>query len=343
MSEQAEAIATELESLPTGETPEAITIEAPEGVAPETKGEPEKPKKTRPPANVFISQLRNEKEQLLTANERLLQELELERQKNRQGAEQLSAATAQSMVLHEGKLRAEADGARRAYEEAFVSQDAKKQADATASLARAESGLADIEAWKARQPAAKPEAKPEQREERQPPPPQLDATTQGWMDENTWFSPVVHGQRNPDFNKTMHLTAVAYASRLEDRYRAEGRVKDIAGQEYWDEINNHMAGQFPDELGIEQEAEVVEAPRPRPTVAPAVRGAAPGAQRPANKQTITLSGDERQFVDQMRNSGAMIYPADYKDPKVRGQRMSPNDSYIAYWKQKQAEQNSQGR
>ena len=338
MSDNATAVAAQQDALPINvDAPQPVELELPvEKVDPPGETEPPK-KRGRPPANLLISQLKNEKSDLLSANERLMQELEQERRRVVDFQQRNVESTFQQMGLHESKLKAEAENAKKAYEDAFHAQDARRQAEATAALARAESGLADVESWKIRNP--KPEPQQQQPQYQQPqqqqpqPQAQLDPATKSWMEENTWFSPQINGRANPDYNRSMHAAAVAYAIRLEDKYQSEGREKDIAGKDYWEAINEHMAAEFPEG----DEPEPVRQPSP---VAPVSRGTTTKSSKGADK--ISLSGEERQFVDQMRNSGAMIYPREASIPREKwGQRMSPMDSYVTYWKSKQSEAKNQ--
>lgn len=324
------------DALPiNSETPQPIEVTLPEGEkGDEVKTEEQPKKRGRPPANLVISELKNTNADLLTANERLMLELDRERQAAREWQQKAADSNHQQMALHEAKLRSEATAARQELKSSLLSQDPDKQAEATAQLARAESGLADVEAWKTRNPPKPPEQQqPQKREAEQERPQQVQNSppTQAWINENPWFVPLVNGRPNPDFNKTMHLHAIAFASEVEDKFRAEGRADDIEGPEYWDIINSHLADKFPGDT-----EEAAPPPKAKATVAPAVRNAPPTKATTTNK--IQLSAEERSLVDNMRNSGAYLYPRGHKEA---GQRMSPTDAYVSYWKAKQADQ--QGR
>lgn len=354
----AEAVAAVTETLPSGEAaPEPVKVElppeepaeatSPPAPAPAPATAPEKPKiRNRP--NERITTLANEKMSLM-------QELELERRRSSELANKLaqseaeiSASQLRQMELHKARLTTDAQAARDQLKKANQEKNDDLLADATARLARAESGLADVEAWEARHktaPKETPQAPPQQRQEqpRQEQPqqrqaePQFDPATTEWMTSNPWFQP-----NSPEFNKSMHLTAVAYASRLEDRMRAEGKENEIAGPAYWDEIDRYMAREFPDQYeGGEEPPAATAPPPPAPPrqsspVAPAARSqpSSTGKTPAGGRVLAELSSQERQIADSLRNAGALVYPKDHpkvqQNPALRGQRMSPEDSYIAY-------------
>lgn len=360
----AEATATVVDGLPSGETaPQPISVElTEEGVAqpdnPAAKTAADEPKKRGRPVNERIQSLTADKQTLLA-------ELEQERRRSAEleGAiakkqEELTAGQFQQMALHKSKLQTEAQQARDLLKQANSVQDFDKVGDATAKLARAESGLADVEAWEARNKAPEAKEQPQQREQPQQqqfqPPPQLDSATAGWMDENPWFQPLVNGKPNASFDRSMHLTAVAYASRLEDQYRAQGRETDIAGSEYWNKINNYMAKEFPDRFDVEgdgEEAPTAPAPRQAASpVAPATRSQPNvGGQKQTQpgKVIVQLSGPERAIADQLRSSGALLYSRDHPtaraNPHLAGKRMSPDDAYKAYGQQLQRDRADQAQ
>lgn len=343
-----EAAANVVEGLPNGESPpEAVQVELPaepgsaEGGEQPASAEP--PKKQGRPARERIVTLTQEKSTLM-------QELETERRRSSELAASLqqrdvdlAAGHVRQMELHKARLTSEAEQARQAFKAASTAQDADQLAEATARLARSESGLADVEAWEARNKAApqqqtKPsESQPQQQQFQQPPP--IDAATGAWMGDNPWFQPLINGRANPDFDKSMHLTAVAYASRLEDRMKAEGRQNQIAGPEYWSEINDHMAREFPDRYDVTEEQEEQSKPQQRQSspVAPATRSQpqTSGTRAAPNGKVIAqLSGQERAMADSLRRSGSLLYPRDPNIPREKwGQRMSEQDAWKAYAEQ----------
>ncbi len=336
----AQAAAETIEGLPSGQTPpEPVNVELPpeDGQSlPEKKETEAAPQKRGRPTNERIATLVGDKRSLM-------QELETERRRSAELAaslqakeQELTAGQVRQMELHKARLTSEAERARNDYEAAFNAQDPKKQADATAKLARSESGLADVEAWEARNKTERPE--PQQREQpqqqQQRPQPQVDPATATWMTENPWFQP-----GSAEFDRSMHLTAVAYAARVEDRMRAEGREKEIAGTEYWDDINQYMAREFPDRYDMPDEPETKVAPAQRASspVVPATRTQpqTAGTRTATGGKVLTqLSGSERAMADQLRSSGALVYPADHPkvltNPALSGKRMAPEDAYIAY-------------
>lgn len=335
MSELSTAVAEQQEGLPLNiEEVQPINLEIPgDGTA--VTPPPEK-KKGRPPANVIITSLKNEKSELLTANERLAQELEEERRQAREAkaqlAQQQQSFTRQNIALNEQRLKAQADSARQLFRDARISNDPDKEAEATAAIARAESGLQDIESWKASNPEPQrqqPQQQQQPQQEQQFQAPQFDADTQAWMEENPWFMQIKDGKQNPEFNKTMHMFAVAFASQVEDELAAAGQRDKIGKGDYWTRINEELSKKFPEAFETEEEPEVI-IERPKVTVAPAVRSSPTSGK--GKTQTVQLSGQERALVDNMREGGSMKYPMGHEKA---GQRMSAMDSYIAYWKEKQ--------
>lgn len=359
----ATATATVVDGLPTGESsPQPINIELPDDAGTQTETPAQKTEETKKrgrPVNERIQTLTNDKQHLL-------QELEQERRRSAELAgvvakrdEELTAGQFQQMALHKSKLQTEAQQARELLKQASTAQDFDKVGDATAKLARAESGLADVEAWESRNKQAEPKpaeaAQPAPAQQHtQQPAPQLDGATAGWMDQNPWFQPLVNGRPNANFDRSMHLTAVAYASRLEDKLRAEGRESDIAGSEYWNTINQHMAKEFPDRFDLEDgEAEPTPAPAQRQggsPVAPATRSQPTiGGQKvtTGGKVIVQLSGPERAMADQLRSSGALLYSRDHpavrQNPQLAGKRMSSDDAYKAYGQQLQRDRVEQAQ
>lgn len=338
MSNLAQAVAEQQEGLPLNieNPPEAINLEIPvEEGAEVTTPEPEK-KRGRPPANVIITSLKNEKTELLTANERLQQELEEERRQAKEAKTQLATQqqsfTRQNITLNEQRLKSDSERARQLFREARIAADPDKEAEATALIARTESGLADIEAWKASHPEPQqqqPQQQQPQQEQPQYQAPSFDPDTKAWIDENPWFSQIVNGKENPEFNATMHMHAVAFGKRIENEYISAGKREMIGKAEYFQRINDKMAQEFPEAFGEPEEEIVVERPK-APNVAPAVRSSP--ASKTGKSQTVSLTGQERAFVDNLREGGSMKYPKGHANA---GQRMSPMDSYISYWKEKQ--------
>lgn len=337
------AVADATGGLPTGETPpQPINVELPEDpAATPPEGEVKPPKRIRAKADERIAALAGDK---MT----LMQELDRERQRSAELARtleqrdtQIVDGQARQMELHKARLSSESKQAREELKKAATSGDMDLHADATAKLARCESGLADVEAWEARnkpqegQPRQQPQQQQEQpRQQPQQPQAQLDPATAGWMTSNPWFQP-----NSPDFDRTMHLTAVAYASRLEDRLRAEGKVNDIAGETYWNEIDQYMSKEFPDRYEADDQPAQARQPKPPLSpVAPAQRTLPPQQTKvPQGKVLVQLSGAERAMADSLRNSGALVYPKDHPkvqaNPALRGQRMSPDDAYFTYAQQ----------
>lgn len=348
-SQIADAAADAAEALPATEPAlEPIEVELPPEnpePAPAAKVEekPPEPVIKRPgrPINERIQTLVNDKSTLM-------QQLDEERRRSAQLAEslqareqELSGAQLRQMELHKARLTSDAERARQEYEQAYREQDPKKQADATAKLARTESGLADVEAWEARaQAAPQPQAKPQPQAQPQPqqrpaPPPVLEPETASWIEQNPWFQMSVNGQRNPEFDQSMHLTAVAYSSRLEEKLRREGRTDEIGSPEYFAEIDQHMAKEFPERYEQAEETPVVQTTRVGSPVAPATRSQ-PNTTGKANggKVLAQLSGEQRAIADSLRSSGALVYSANHPkaqaNPTLRGQRMSRDDAYIEY-------------
>jgi len=355
------------DALPSTEAPpEPVSVEIPAEPAPE--GTPAPPAPEAAPAATEPPKKRgrpiNERIQSLTADKgALMAELEAERRRSadlhaslQTKEAELTAGQARQMELHEARLKSDASNARQLFREARGQNDPDKEAEATALIARAESGLADVDAWKLRNgtpaPGAPPAAEPRQPAQ-QPQPPQqpapVDPATAAWMSDNTWFQPLVNGRPNPDFNKVMHATAVAYAIRLEDQLRSGNRESEIGQDAYWEQINDKMAAEFP-EMYEPGEAAPAPAPATRAAspVAPAVRSPAPGTRAPApGNNIVQLSGAERQMADALREAGSLLYPASHPkvqaNPQLRGARMTKDDAYIAYGRQLQRDKADQAQ
>lgn len=265
-------------------------------------------RKNRRPATQRIGELtgkvRERDEALAAANSELArvnaEKADLARQKEE--------AEKTGFIFYEQSARANADKAKRAYKEAVDSGDSDAMANAQELIAKHQAEIAQIEAYKARQPA-----EPDQRQQRQQPqqrqPTQRQQPTQvapevvSWVSQNPWFEPPTADRPNPDFDEEMHDDVSAFANRIERRYKREGKENLIGSKAYFDELDAYARHEFPDAF------EDAPAPRtPANSKLPAMNagrqnvaapsrtsGSMPGNQ-PGSPTRVTLSAEERALA-----------------------------------------------
>jgi hypothetical protein len=230
------------------------------------------------------------------------------------------------MVHYEGRIEAELKIAKTNLATAIDSGDSTKQADAQAEVAKLASEKQTIDNWKATHPeGAAPEPKKEEpKPQPQAQPQQVSQEFGAWMKENDWFVP-----NTASFDLDMHQEAVLYGRKLERVYQRDGREDEIGTPQYWDDITQHMRGEFPDNFEEEQEQPKQKTPfkaKPMSGGTPATRssGATPLNGGGGNK--ISLSGDERRMAHTLASSGALL--------SENGKRLTPGEAEVAYARQK---------
>ena len=252
--------------------------------AAEPEAQPEAPKpKFR--ANQRISELARqnaEKEQRLAELERQLRE-----------RDELLAAerTAQFKAVETG-LNSELAAARRKLADAHTLGDGEAIAAATEEVARLASDLSTVRAYNTAPQRVAPQQ--EQRQQ-QVQPAQIDPRTKAWVDSNPWFVP-----SNPDYDPELAVEAQAFAKKLEIRAQREGNAAFIGSDEYFNQINEHMARTYPDLFELEEAPAQKKVPpmASRQTVAPVQRQAA-AMQQPKKSGVVKLTREQREFAEMM--------------------------------------------
>lgn len=310
----------------------------------DAQGQPIKPKSAnRVPAAKRIGQLTAEKHHLLTENERKDQEIARLTQEVQRGNLSKQQLDASALGLAEANAKANFEVGKTRYKEALANNDPDGMATASAMMAQAKSDEQQITAYKARvaqqQPQPGQQQQPEQRQVQQPAQPAapLNPATAAWVEANPWVN-----RQSPEFNAEMADALVAHASLVEKRLTREGRGNEIGTDTYYAELDRRMREDYPDELG---EAEPEPQPQQRrvqqqaprmvrqngAAVAPGQGQSQGGASVGSNR--VPLSVDDRRFVRQLVDQGAMKYPPGHKD---FGKRMSYPDAEIDFARQKLA-------
>lgn len=348
-------------TLPEEEGGEATITEQEEGAgelepAPAaTQAEKDKRPKNRIPAKQRINQLWHEARQAETVAEQLRRENEELKAQMATTNTKSAEVNAAALVAHENSWKNARDLARRELVDAKNAGNAEAEANAISKLSRAESELANVEAYRAAQPKpngaakAEPEKPKPQGNGQAQPQQQVEVTPeiQSWVERNLW---AVNDPRNPQFDPEMANFMANQANILEQRMRRQNRTAEIGTETYFDEIDRLMREEFPDRFDDTEEEEVAEPqPKPQPrqqpanqrrapamarqngaAVAPAAASAGQAVQR-AQPRTVNLTAEERSFAHGMAANGALRYPAGHK---MQGKPMAPADAEVAYARQK---------
>lgn len=272
-----------------------------EGEDPPADRKPRKPyRKTR---DGRINTITREKQEAVSEAERLKAENE---ELKRQKAESDFAA----VVNYGDKLKLDQRQLQADLKRAIEEGDTDKQAELTTQQAELAAEITRVEGWKKsnKPPVAddgqrQPQQQQQQRPQQQQRQPRFDDNTQAWIDSTDWFNPKSQG-----YEPEIAQEATAFAQILERRLHRQGKANLIGSDEYFQEIEQHVAQEFPDYFedagegdGIDDDPPPRQAPPARrpvgSRVAPATRTAVPG-QRPAagSPNQIRLSQEQREFA-----------------------------------------------
>ncbi len=346
---------------PDDAPPEPIEIDLDSGEATEPPAAPVAPAaaapKPRNKSSERIQTLARERDAERSMREQLSQELEQARRDAAQARSDAATAMQSGMENYAQRVTSEAVSAKEAYKAALSTGDADAIADAAAKLGKVSAAEADVDAWRAQQPtgqqkpapqAPAPQA-PQQPQQQQAPPPPVEVLD--FLAENRWFDVYERNEdgtfvtdragrpiANPEFDEDMHDAAMILNKKIERQIRQGVLPREYQSTpEYFQQIRTEMQAQFPDAF----EGDAEPAPQPqrrtppmapsRQPVAPATRSSLPSAPRPGGNK-VTLSGEERQFVDSMIQNGAFRYPRGHQQA---GKPMQPKDAYLEYAKQAQ--------
>lgn len=268
--------------------------------------------KNRVPANKRIGQLTREKMEAIEYATRIQQELEQERQRNKELAERASKADKAAFTNYELAVTKSLADAKRSYQEAMASGDAEKIADATIELNKWSAEKTEVDRFKSthrdepeperqRQPARdEPEQQRRQHE--------LPDEARKWIEETAWFNP-----KSDEFDPMLHGVAVRYAQVIEAEYAETGRADEIGkSEQYFKDITDFVRNRYPDRF-----SDVVDLEKPasrtpamsagRPDTAPAARVNGNGGVGGSPSTKVSLSADEVDMVRRLMNEGV------YKD------------------------------
>lgn len=286
--------------------------------------------------------------------------LEAELARERARATELEAKANESAKVAMQSFAAKADTdlkqARAEYQAAQESGDAERITLAAEQLASAKQTADDVKAWETTErnrPAPQPQAQPQQQQR-----PQIQdypAPVKEWVlqDHNRYWDANARDDagnilldrggrpiKNPDFDEEMHIEATMFATQLE-RKIAAGKVRyKTASDQYFKAIEDHMAKEFPDYFGAEEEDET-PAPAPRrasPVAAPS-RSAAPSGGGGGAMNKVKLTGDQIRFIQkQVENGGGPKYPKGH--PKAFTP-MSVEDAKVSFARRLQTQAKEQ--
>lgn len=335
---------------------------------PPAKADDQQQQRTKPRPQVRIQNLTHERDTWQNTAQRLEQELAQARQTaqaERAGREQAERAGMENLVQ---RTKAEVVSAKAALIAAKNAGDQDAEVEAQTRLARAAAEEADADAWVAGQPKEQPQHQQQpQHDPRQPAPRQaevapLSGPVRDFLTDNTWFNavqigtdgrPVIDRQTgrpmsNPEFDEDLHDAALIEHRVISREIRTGKLPKDfVETPEYFERIRAKVTTEFPDAFEAEEDA-----PPPPRARAPQM-GAGKQPVAPSNRQISTqqgqkqgskmrLDGEEAALVRSLVDNGTMVYPRNHPDAAKRGQRMSHEDAYVKYAREKQADQASRG-
>jgi hypothetical protein len=322
-----------------------------------------KPPLPRPQAR--IQSLTHERDSIAGERDRLLHELNEARRvaaeeraaretAERAGMENLVRSTKAEVLAAEAALRAAKDA-----------KDDEAEIAAQKRLARAVAEEADADAWAAdnQKPTPAERQQPQPRQQQAPEFQPLAGPVRDFIAENPWFNaaqigadgrPIVDRSTgrvvsNPDFDPEMHNIAMLEDQRIQREIRMGVLKPDFMGTpDYFERVRNRVMQETPD--AFEPAEDPVEQPTrrgapqmdaARQPVSPSNRQI-PGQSRQQQGSKMRLSGEEADLVRSLVDNGTMFYPRDHHDEKKRGQKMTYQDAYVQYAKNKQSDQASRG-
>ncbi len=263
------------------------------------------PGKKRPRYKETVVRLKGENRQVSEAAQRLFEE-------NQKLKQDMSALSQSGMVNYERGLTAEQKLAQIQLTDAIKGEDAAAQAAAQTEVARIASELNDVKAWKAQNPTPKPGETQQVQQPRQVQQPvKLAEPVKQWIDSRPWFD-----ERNDDYDEDMHFEAVEFARTLESRLVRQGKQDEINTKAYFDKIDQHMAQEFPEQLGDDEDETPPVRQVAQPRVAPAVRSAPASTSKGGTK--VQLTADDVSYVRKAVAEKAVRHSFDHPDPTKRG-------------------------
>ena len=204
----------------------------------------------------------------------------------------------QASLLEQAKktVTAEIEDAKRRYKDAYESGDPDSVVDAQEALTHAKIRMERVNAVKP-PPLQNPETEVQVPQSNKPP---LDARTQAWQKENTWFG----GTSGEDTEMT------AFALGVHQKLEKEGITAQSNPDAYYERINSRMRQVFPTRFGDTEEKQLAE-PKPKTrtnnVVAPATRSVAPNKivlsetqQRVAKRLGVPLELYAQKVAEEMR-------------------------------------------
>lgn len=333
---------------------------------PPAAGEPPPQQRVKPRPQARIQTLTHERDSWQGTAQRLERELgDARRQAQEAQAAQAQAERAGMENLVQ-RTKAEVVAAEAALRQAKESSDTEAEVKAQTRLARAAAEEADADAWVATQPKPgqqqqQPQQPQQPQQQRQPEVQPASGPVRDFMTDNPWFSAVQMGSdgrplvnngqlvQNPDYDEDMHDAAMMEHKKIQREIRLGSLPQNyVESPEYFQRISTRVATEFPDAFES-AEPPPPPAPKPRtPQMAPSKQPVAPSSrqvpgqqpQRQASK--MRLDGEEAALVRSLVDNGTMRYPHSHQEADKRGQKMSYDDAYVKYAREKQADQASRG-
>ena len=349
--------------ITTGKTTEGEPEKPAAGGAGAEQQQQQQPKAPLPRPQARIQNLTHERDSLTTERDSLMRELAEAR---RAAAEEKAArevAERSGMETLVKSAKAETAAAEAALRAAKEAKDEDAEITASKRLARAVAEEADADAWAASNPKPAPQQQQQQPQRQQQQQPQefqpLAGPVRDFIAENAWFNagqigndgrPIVDRSTgrvvsNPDFDPEMHDMAMMEDRRIQREIRIGALKQDFMGsQEYFERIKNRVLTEFPDAFESAEEEPVQQPSRrapqmdaPRQPVAPSNRQI-PGQQGKQPSIKMRLSGEEVDLVKSLVDNGTLNYSHQHPDADKRGKKMSYQDAYVQYAKNKQTDQ-----
>lgn len=342
--------------------------EAPAASPPPARKADETPAaRTMPRPQARIQSLTHERDEARGTADRLQRELAEARQAaaTEKTARELAERSGMDNLVQ--RTKTEVVAAKAALVAAKDAGDNVAEVEAQARLSRAVAEEADADAWTAANPKQEPQVR-QPEPQRQPPARQpevqpLSGPVRDFISENGWFNPAQIGNdgrpvvdtntgrivSNPDFDEDLHDIAMLEHKRIAREVRLGRLPKDfVESTEYFQRIADKVRTEAPDAFETEEE-EVPPAPRAKAPqmgaskqpVAPAARQV-PGQQQQRQGTKMRLEGDEASLVRSLVDNGTMIYPRNHPDAGKRGTKMSYEDAYVKYAREKQNDQANRG-
>jgi hypothetical protein len=191
-------------------------------------------------------------------------------------------------------LVGELSAAKRKLADAHAIGDYEAVAEQTAEVGRLSADLQAVKSYTTQRGAEQPK-QAEQPQRQEPQQARVEPRTQAWISESPWFVP-----GTPEYDPELAVEAQAFAKKLEIRSQREGKQGYIGSDEYFNQINAHMAKTYPDVFEYEAPPAAKKVPTMRAdkNVAPVQRQDA--AMQPKQKGNIVrLSAEQRDMAERM--------------------------------------------